>query len=212
MSILTESTWLDLPVRSGPVFCLLLRVSSDYAQPITGQVTGATCPVRTCPHVHVQHAIDEHGKSRRDDAIQLQCMIPIKGSAALWGDEHPTSFSKMSNNSFDFSPAAPYCNTSKFTLCMLAWRIFRTQNNFAEKYVIRSIIQFIVTISNRTEQWKIATGRGLRGMCNQSPNDYISGSLHSICPMAECWYSWQQQVEMPYDLWKDTICWSYTRQ
>ena len=99
-----------------------------------------------------------------------------------------------------------------FTLCMLAWRIFRTQNNFAEKYVIRSIIQFIVTISNRTEQWKIATGRGLRGMCNQSPNDYISGSLHSICPMAECWYSWQQQVEMPYDLWKDTICWSYTRQ
>ena len=30
---------------SGPVFCLLLRVSSDYAQPITGQVTEVTCPV-----------------------------------------------------------------------------------------------------------------------------------------------------------------------
>ena len=30
---------------SGPVFCLLLGVSSDYAQPITGQVTEATCPV-----------------------------------------------------------------------------------------------------------------------------------------------------------------------
>ena len=30
---------------SGPVFCLLLRVSSDYAQPITGQVTKITCPV-----------------------------------------------------------------------------------------------------------------------------------------------------------------------
>ena len=29
----------------GPVFCLLLRVSSDYAQPITGQVTEVTCPV-----------------------------------------------------------------------------------------------------------------------------------------------------------------------
>ena len=29
----------------GPVFCLLLGVSSDYAQPITGQVTGVTCPV-----------------------------------------------------------------------------------------------------------------------------------------------------------------------
>ena len=26
-----------------PVFCLLLRVSSDYAQPITGQVTKVTC-------------------------------------------------------------------------------------------------------------------------------------------------------------------------
>ena len=30
-------------LRRGPVFCLLLRVSSDYAQPITGQVTEVTC-------------------------------------------------------------------------------------------------------------------------------------------------------------------------
>ena len=30
---------------SGPVFCLLLGVSSDFAQPITGQVTEVTCPV-----------------------------------------------------------------------------------------------------------------------------------------------------------------------
>ena len=29
----------------GPVFCLLLEESSDYAQPITGQVTEVTCPV-----------------------------------------------------------------------------------------------------------------------------------------------------------------------
>ena len=28
-----------------PVFCLLLRVSLDYAQPITGQITEVTCPV-----------------------------------------------------------------------------------------------------------------------------------------------------------------------
>ena len=33
------------PVYSGTVFCLLLGVSSDYAQPITGQVTEVTCPV-----------------------------------------------------------------------------------------------------------------------------------------------------------------------
>ena len=31
--------------RSGSVFCLLLIVSSDYAQPITAQVTEVTCPV-----------------------------------------------------------------------------------------------------------------------------------------------------------------------
>ena len=30
---------------SGPVFCLLLGVSPDYAQPITGQVTELTCPM-----------------------------------------------------------------------------------------------------------------------------------------------------------------------
>ena len=30
---------------TGPVFCLLLGVSSDCAQPITGQVTKVTCPV-----------------------------------------------------------------------------------------------------------------------------------------------------------------------
>ena len=29
----------------GSVFCLLLGVSSDYAQPITGQVTEVICPV-----------------------------------------------------------------------------------------------------------------------------------------------------------------------
>ena len=31
--------------RSGPVFCLMLGVNSDYAQPITGQDTEVTCPV-----------------------------------------------------------------------------------------------------------------------------------------------------------------------
>ena len=31
--------------RQGPIFCLLLGVSSDYAQPITGQATEVTCPV-----------------------------------------------------------------------------------------------------------------------------------------------------------------------
>ena len=29
----------------GPIFCLLLGLISDYAQPVTGQVTEVTCPV-----------------------------------------------------------------------------------------------------------------------------------------------------------------------
>ena len=36
---------MKLEHSPGPVFCLLLGVSSDYAQPITGQVTEVTCPV-----------------------------------------------------------------------------------------------------------------------------------------------------------------------
>ena len=42
---LTWSTNAISWVASGPVFCLLLRVCSVYAQPITGQVTDVTCPV-----------------------------------------------------------------------------------------------------------------------------------------------------------------------
>ena len=34
-----------VPCRPGPVFCLLLRVSSGCALPITGQVTSVTWPV-----------------------------------------------------------------------------------------------------------------------------------------------------------------------
>ena len=36
---------LSISSSSGPVFCLLLGVSSDYAQPITGKVSEVTCPV-----------------------------------------------------------------------------------------------------------------------------------------------------------------------
>ena len=32
-------------IGPGTIFCLLLGVSSDYAKPITGQVTEVTCPV-----------------------------------------------------------------------------------------------------------------------------------------------------------------------
>ena len=38
-------SWILPCGRPGPIFCLLVGVSSDYAQPITGQVTKVTCPV-----------------------------------------------------------------------------------------------------------------------------------------------------------------------
>ena len=39
-----QDLWCHM-ASPGPVFCLLFRVNSGYAQPITGQVTEVTCPV-----------------------------------------------------------------------------------------------------------------------------------------------------------------------
>ena len=58
----------------GPVFCLLLGVSSDYAQPITGQVTEVTCPV-------IGRAQPELTPSKR------QKMGPVKSGKANQGGE-----------------------------------------------------------------------------------------------------------------------------
>ena len=41
-----EVSVVSLCPLPGPIFYLLLGVSSDYAQPITGQVTEVTCPVK----------------------------------------------------------------------------------------------------------------------------------------------------------------------
>ena len=43
LSVKSALIWVN--IGSGPIFCLLLGVSSDCAQPITGQVTEVTCPV-----------------------------------------------------------------------------------------------------------------------------------------------------------------------
>ena len=40
-----QKSLICLASNPGPVFCLLLGVISDYAQPITDQVTEVTCPV-----------------------------------------------------------------------------------------------------------------------------------------------------------------------
>ena len=46
-SLVPVMAWcpVDMELSPGPVFCVLLGVNSDYAQPITGQVTEVTCPV-----------------------------------------------------------------------------------------------------------------------------------------------------------------------
>ena len=64
----------------GPIFCLLLGVSSDYAQPITSQVTEVTCPVigRAQPELTPSKrlkralAISDHGRFPRIIQFQLQ--------------------------------------------------------------------------------------------------------------------------------------------
>ena len=80
--------WEAIGNISGPVFCLLLRVSSNYAQPITGQVTEVNCPVigRTQPEptrskrqktgpgwwVHWVYDVLQHWGSR----FRTPCMQP----------------------------------------------------------------------------------------------------------------------------------------
>ena len=74
------------PHRSGPVFCLLPGVSSDYAQPITGQVTEVTCPV-------IGRAQPELTPSKRQKTgpgchqvwshYLNQCWLVIKGACGI---------------------------------------------------------------------------------------------------------------------------------
>ena len=54
---------------SGPLFvCLLLRVISDYAQPITGQVTQVTCPV--IGRAQAELTLRKRQKTDPDDVLQ----------------------------------------------------------------------------------------------------------------------------------------------
>ena len=59
----------------GPVFCILLGVSLDYAQPITRQVTEVTCPVI----IRAQHDLT---LSKRQKTGPGQVLTKI--SNAIW--------------------------------------------------------------------------------------------------------------------------------
>ena len=64
------------PFWSGPVFCILLGVSSACAQPITGQVTEVTCPV-------IGRAQPELTPSKRQK---------VGPSVAIWWDAFGSAF------------------------------------------------------------------------------------------------------------------------
>ena len=88
---------------SGPVFCLLLGLSSDYAQPITGRVTEITCPMigqaqtelplskrqKTCPGTITTYYlhIDSHTRSQWPPYLVDNFVPdpqPTKGDDVCW--------------------------------------------------------------------------------------------------------------------------------
>ena len=58
----------------GHIFCLLLGVSSDYAQPITGQVTEVTCPVIGLSLLQAR----DRKRTLEFTANSLQCVLELK--------------------------------------------------------------------------------------------------------------------------------------
>ena len=67
-----------------PVFCLLLGVSSDYAQPITGQVTEVTCPV-------IGRAQPELTPSKRQKTGPVMRSFHVMTSPCTFHQPHNTS-------------------------------------------------------------------------------------------------------------------------
>ena len=72
-----SSTTTCWHTTSGLIFCLLLGVSSDYAQPITGQVTEVTCPVigRAQPELTQSEQETENGPWTGTISIALVCYL-----------------------------------------------------------------------------------------------------------------------------------------
>ena len=71
MYLKVSAKWHTFCTR--PVICPLLGVSSDYAQPITGQVTEVTCPVigRAQPEFTPSkgHETDPGGRLNKKDGL-----------------------------------------------------------------------------------------------------------------------------------------------
>ena len=78
----------------GPVFCLLLWVSSDYAQPITGQVTEVTCPVIGRAQPELTLSRDRKWASSGFNVLMLICIeFGVSGSIfwiICWPSDQPS--------------------------------------------------------------------------------------------------------------------------
>ena len=114
-------------LRSGPVFCLLLGVSSDYAQSITGQVTEVTCPV-------IDQAQPELTPSRRQktgpdfiDVVSTSIFICNRKHITPWSASYSSNTRKitfiqpsLASQCSRFSVRYIICIFGRFTKCSLA--------------------------------------------------------------------------------------------
>ena len=73
-------------ISSGSIFCLLLKESSDYGQPITGQVTEVSCTVigRTQPE------LTSSKRQKMGPGLHLKITPPIR--KVSWTDWHPKGY------------------------------------------------------------------------------------------------------------------------
>ena len=67
-------------LQSGSLFCILLRVSSDYAQPITGQVTEVAYPVIGRAHPELTPS----KRQKTDPGLMFDHLLSIYIQLKLW--------------------------------------------------------------------------------------------------------------------------------
>ena len=73
-------------MSTGPIFFLFFRVSSDYAQPITGQVTEVTCPVIG----RAQHELTPSKRQKTgpgDAAVTMKLVVAQEIHSLTWTDK-----------------------------------------------------------------------------------------------------------------------------
>ena len=122
----TEKSYFHKPCFAsawpGPVFCLLLGVSSDYAQPITGQVTEVTCPV-------IGRAQPELTQSKRQKTGPDEVLTVHRGNApqfsCILSAYHLTNLPRIK--------WPPFCRR-QIQMHFHVWKLLYFDSNFTEIY------------------------------------------------------------------------------